>query len=131
MPKTPPSNPPRDIPFPAHEELWGCTRIEDGAVFVSGLLVIEGTVWSTPAGLEWMRGRPLKNVAPYAKIHGWTIWPMGPTAARRLPSTRPDATASTPPASASGSPESSATSVSSIRTPERSTRSSSASHPDG
>lgn len=121
MPKTPPSNPPRDIPFPAHEELWGCTRIEDGAVFVTGLLVIEGTVWSAPAGLEWMKGKPLKNVAPYAKIHGWTIWPMGPTAARRLSSTPPGRPETTPPPCAAGGAGSSGISPCSTPTPGRST----------
>ena len=116
-----PSYPERDIPIPPNEELWGCTRIEDGAVYATGLLVTEGVVVSAPAGLEWMRGKPLKNVLPYAKVHGWTVWPMGSTAARRLSSTAPGTPATTPPASGSGGAGSSAGSRSSTPSPGRST----------
>lgn len=95
------------MPIPPHEELYGCTRIEDGAHYASGLLVIDGVVWSVPAGLEWMRGKPLANVYPLAHQQGWTIWRMGPTAPRLLSSTASATPATTAPASAAGGAETS------------------------
>ena len=105
------------------EELLGCTRIEDGATYVTGVLVEKGIVTSTPAGLEWMRGKPLMNVLPLATRRGWTVWRTSPrfTAERALPNTEPASTAATGPPSGAGGLGSSGTSPSSTPSPARST----------